>query len=84
MILCSFRDGVLLKSNLKKLAGLQYSSMDCLSLVLTHVRIRWTIPLNKLFRTLSAFDYYILRGDATKVGTFLLEVRLAQLDHVQI
>jgi hypothetical protein len=45
MVLCSFCDGVPLKFEEKKRAGLLFTSMDYLSIVLTPVRIRWTVPL---------------------------------------
>ncbi len=45
MVLCPSRDGIPLKFN-KKLVGLQFSNMECLSLVLTPIRICWTILLN--------------------------------------
>jgi hypothetical protein len=48
MVSCSSCDGVPLK--LKKLKRLchQFTSMDYLSLVLTPLRIRWTVPLGQL------------------------------------
>jgi hypothetical protein len=47
MILCSSYDGVPLKLKKKKQAGLQCTSMDYLSFVLTPLRIFWTIPLSQ-------------------------------------
>jgi hypothetical protein len=44
MVLCCSCDGVPLKEK-EKLTGLQFTSTDYLSLVLTPLRIRWTIPL---------------------------------------
>jgi hypothetical protein len=41
--LCSYCDGVPLK--FKKKNGLQFTSTDYLSLLLTPLRIHWTIPL---------------------------------------
>jgi hypothetical protein len=48
MVFCSFCDGVPLKFE-KKRADLQFTSTDYLSIVLTPVRIRWTIPLKEFY-----------------------------------
>jgi hypothetical protein len=46
MVLCSSCDGVPLKFKKINRPGLQYTSTDYLSIVLTPVRICWTIPFN--------------------------------------
>ncbi len=46
MVLCSSCDGVPFIIQKEKRAGLQFTSTDYMSLLLTHLRIRWTIPLN--------------------------------------
>jgi hypothetical protein len=43
LVLCSSCDGVL-KIQKEKQAGLQFTSTNYLSLLLTPLRIRWTIP----------------------------------------
>ncbi len=48
MVSCSSCDGVPLKFKKKKRAGLQFISTDYLSLLLTPLRIRWTIPLSQV------------------------------------
>ncbi len=45
-VLCSSYDGVSLKLKKKKRVGLQFTSTDYLNLVLTPLRIPWTIPLS--------------------------------------
>ncbi len=45
MVLCFFCDGVPLKFDKKNKAGLQFTSTDYLSIVLTPGRIRRTVPL---------------------------------------
>jgi hypothetical protein len=52
MVLCSSCDGVPLKIQKEKRAGLQFTSKDYLSIVLTPLRIRWTTPL----KTENSFD----------------------------
>jgi hypothetical protein len=47
MVLCSYCDSVPLKLKKEKLAGLQFTNTDYLSLLLTPLRIRWTIPLRR-------------------------------------
>ncbi len=46
-VLCSFCDGVPLKFEKEKRADLKFTSTDYLSLVLTPLRIRWTVPLSR-------------------------------------
>jgi hypothetical protein len=47
MVLCSSCDGPF-KIQKEKRAGLEFTSTDYLSLLLTTLRIRWTIPLSDL------------------------------------
>jgi hypothetical protein len=47
MVLYSSCDGVPLKFEEKKQAGLQFTSTNYLSLVLTPLRICWTVPLSE-------------------------------------
>jgi hypothetical protein len=47
MVLCSSCDGVPLKFLKKNGPALQFTSTDFLSLLLTPLRIRWTIPLSE-------------------------------------
>jgi hypothetical protein len=51
--------GVPLKVNKKNWPGLQFTRTDYLSLVLTPLRIRWTIPLSSKIVT-SSDDYHSL------------------------
>jgi hypothetical protein len=46
MVLCSSFDGVPLKIRKEKWPGIQFMRTDYLSLVLTLVRIRWTLQLS--------------------------------------
>ncbi len=46
MVLCSFCDDVPLKFKKEIWPGLQFTRTDYLSLVLTPLRIRWSIPLS--------------------------------------
>jgi hypothetical protein len=48
MVLCSFDNGVPLKFQKKHAVGLQFTSTDYLSLVLSPLRIRKTIPLTRV------------------------------------
>jgi hypothetical protein len=57
MVLCSFCDGVPLKFKKEKWPGLQFTRTDYLSLVLTPLRIRWTIPLRSTFSPLHLETY---------------------------
>jgi hypothetical protein len=64
MVLCSSCDGVPLKR-----AGLQFTSTDYLSIALTPVRIRWTVPLKPFSG--------IIQYNVEKVGRFLFYLALA-------
>jgi hypothetical protein len=47
MVFCYSCDGAPFKIQKEKRAGLQFTSKDYLSLLLTPPRIRWTIPLTR-------------------------------------
>ncbi len=51
MVLCFSCDGVTFKIQNEKRAGLQFTSTDYLNLLLTTLRIRWTIPFSRRKRS---------------------------------
>jgi hypothetical protein len=63
MVFCSSYDGVPLKFKKKKRAGLQSTSTDYLSLLLSPLRIRWTISLTTLFKNTKNSPGVLTRGE---------------------